>query len=86
MLYTAGTIGMHMVSATFVGAGMGWLIDNWLGTNPWGLLIGLLFGIVAGFRMVYQEAMRIIKLQEKKGQAPGSTEDVEKKDTAEKSE
>jgi ATP synthase protein I len=31
-----------------VGAGLGLLIDHWLGTSPWGLVIFLLLGFAAG--------------------------------------
>ena len=29
--------------------GLGYVADNWLGTGPWLLLLGLLMGIVVGF-------------------------------------
>lgn len=28
---------------------VGWLLDRWLGTSPWLLVVGLLLGIAAGF-------------------------------------
>ena len=41
-------------SYTIIGAlillgGIGYAIDEWRGTSPWGLLIGLLTGLVVGF-------------------------------------
>jgi ATP synthase protein I len=27
----------------------GWLLDRWFGTAPWLLVVGLIFGAVAGF-------------------------------------
>ena len=66
LMGTAGTIGLHMVSHTAVGAVAGYYLDDWLGTKPW-LFIGLLLlGIVAGFRSVYLDTRKIIKQQEKK--------------------
>lgn len=59
VLSTAGTIGLHLVSATFVGLAMGYFLDKWLGTEPWLLLIFLILGIVAGFRDVFLEVRRI---------------------------
>lgn len=59
LLYTAGTIGLHLVSATFVGLAMGYFLDMWLGTSPWLLVIFLILGIVAGFRDIFLEARRI---------------------------
>jgi ATP synthase protein I len=38
----------EFVSGVIVGAGLGWLIDRWLGTSPWGMIILLLLGFVAG--------------------------------------
>ena len=29
--------------------GVGWLLDRWLGTKPWLLVIGIVLGAVAGF-------------------------------------
>nr|WP_167941955.1 AtpZ/AtpI family protein [Desulfobaculum xiamenense] len=55
-----GTIGMHMVASTFVGLAMGYYLDKWLGTNPWFLLIFLFIGIAAGFKNVYEQAMRMM--------------------------
>ncbi|WP_028588117.1 AtpZ/AtpI family protein [Desulfocurvus vexinensis] len=58
-LADVGTMGMHMVASTFIGLGMGWYLDKWLGTRPWFLLIFLLLGIVSGFRNMFQEARRL---------------------------
>ena len=35
-----------------VGALIGWVIDRFAGTSPWGLLIMLFFGIVVAFRNI----------------------------------
>ena len=43
------SIGMTMVAATVIGLGAGYYGDRWLGTTPWLTLVGLLFGIAAGF-------------------------------------
>jgi ATP synthase protein I len=43
------SMGIAMVLATVVGLGAGYALDRWLGTNPWLTLIGLGFGIAAGF-------------------------------------
>jgi len=32
-----------------VWGGLGWLLDRWLGTEPWLLTVGSLVGIAAGF-------------------------------------
>ena len=43
------SIGLTMVAATVIGLGAGYYGDRWLGTSPWLTLVGLLFGIAAGF-------------------------------------
>jgi ATP synthase protein I len=70
-LYGVGTIGLHLVACTFVGMGMGYLLDWWLGTKPWLTMTLLLFGIAAGFRNVYLEAKRL----QRKYDRPGNAED-----------
>lgn len=42
-------VGLTLVMATVLGLGGGMLLDRWLGTSPWLMLIGLLLGIAAGF-------------------------------------
>ena len=56
LLGTASTMGLHMVSGPVVGAGLGWLVDKWLGSWPVGASVGLLFGLAAGFRNVWIDA------------------------------
>jgi ATP synthase protein I len=38
----------EFVAGILVGAGIGWLIDRWLGTSPWGMIVLLLGGFAAG--------------------------------------
>ncbi|SKA79887.1 AtpZ/AtpI family protein [Desulfobaculum bizertense] len=59
-----GSIGMQLVVSTFVGLGMGYYLDKWLGTKPWMLIIFLILGIAAGFKNVYEQAMRMMKANE----------------------
>ncbi len=37
----------EFVAGILVGAGIGWLIDKWLGTSPWALVVFLLLGFIA---------------------------------------
>jgi ATP synthase protein I len=39
--------------------GVGWLLDRWLGTKPWLLVIGIVLGAVIGF---YQFIRLTLKL------------------------
>ncbi len=45
-----------MVAGVLVGAGLGLLLDRWLGTSPWGLLVLLLLGFAAGVLNVMRAA------------------------------
>jgi ATP synthase protein I len=40
---------MEIAATTIVGAGVGWVLDRWLGTKPGLFLLFLLLGIAAGF-------------------------------------
>ncbi len=51
--YRASTIGMVLVFSIFIGAFIGYLLDNYFGTDYIFKIIGLIFGIIAGFRQVY---------------------------------
>lgn len=71
MISRAALMGTNMVACTVVGLALGYFLDKWLGTSPWMLLVWLLLGIVAGFRGMYLEAMKIHKAQSTDGEHPG---------------
>ena len=56
-----GVIGFHLVSGPLVGFCMGYGLDYWLDTGPWGKLVFLLIGIAAGFLNVYRDSRRLLK-------------------------
>jgi F0F1-type ATP synthase assembly protein I len=41
--------GYTLIGAIGLLGGLGYAVDAWRGTSPWGLLIGLLLGVVVGF-------------------------------------
>ena len=49
-------LGSEFIAAILVGAGMGYLLDRWLGTSPWLLLVMLLIGFAAGVLNVVRAA------------------------------
>lgn len=51
--YRASAIGMALVLAIFIGAFIGYLLDNWFGTNYFFKIVCTILGIIAGFRNVY---------------------------------
>lgn len=46
----------ELVGSVLVGGGVGWGIDVLTGRGPWGVLIGLALGVIAGFWGVYRLA------------------------------
>jgi ATP synthase protein I len=47
-LSIAARVGVELVAATVVGAGLGYGLDYWLGTAPWFLVVGVFLGGTAG--------------------------------------
>ena len=54
-------ISTELVAALFVGVGIGLIVDNFLGTKPFGLIIFFILGAFAGFLNVYRVMRRIEK-------------------------
>jgi ATP synthase protein I len=48
----------EFVSGVAVGGLIGWQLDEWMGTGPFGLIVFLMLGTIAGFWNVYRIAMR----------------------------
>ncbi len=46
----------ELVAGVVVGAGLGWFVDRWFGTSPWGLTVFLLLGFAAGVLNVMRSA------------------------------
>ncbi len=59
----AATMGTNFVAHTVVGLVFGYYCDKWFHTQPWGLIFWLLMGIVAGFRSMYRDAMKMSRTQ-----------------------
>jgi ATP synthase protein I len=47
-------IGVDIVAALIVGVGMGLLLDHWLGTKPWMLIVFFILGAAAGMLNVFR--------------------------------
>jgi len=70
-------LGTELVVTTLLGALMGYAVDYYFKTKPWGILIGLIFGAAAGCLTVYRTAMRM-QLEDKEnnnGDQPPKGED-----------
>ncbi len=46
----------ELVAGVLVGAFIGWALDKWLGTSPWGMFVFLLLGFAAGVMNVMRAA------------------------------
>ena len=49
-------VGLTLVISTVLGFWGGRVLDRWLGTAPWLMLVGLLLGIVSGFVNLFRAA------------------------------
>ena len=47
-------IGVELVAGLIVGTGVGWLLDRWLGTAPWLMILFFVLGAAAGMMNVYR--------------------------------
>lgn len=56
--------GIELAGTLAVGVGIGWLLDGWLGTGPWLLVLFFFLGAAAGVLNVYRAMMNM-------GLAPG---------------
>ena len=56
LAYAAAFTLFASVMAGLIG---GWLLDRWLGTNPWLLITGIVLGGAAGFYELIRSASKI---------------------------
>jgi ATP synthase protein I len=47
-------IGIELIVAIVVATGLGWAIDRWFGTRPWGMIVLFFLGVAAGMLNVYR--------------------------------
>lgn len=75
---TAGTMGLHIVSAIIVGLTIGYFLDDYFGTKPWLLMIFFFVGVIAGFKMVWEDFRKLQRREEAKKQHSSLKQDGEK--------
>jgi ATP synthase protein I len=56
MLARGFRLSTELVAGVLVGAFIGWALDKWLGTSPWGMIVFLLLGFAAGVFNVVRAA------------------------------
>jgi len=49
-------VGVELVAGVLFGVALGYGIDHWLDTKPWGMIILVFLGAIAGFMNVYRLA------------------------------
>ena len=49
------SVATEFVGAMLAGGLLGWFIDRWAGTGPWGMIVLLLLGFVTGLRSVLRQ-------------------------------
>jgi F0F1-type ATP synthase assembly protein I len=67
-LGVAFRLGTEMTVATGLGAVIGYSIDYYFGTKPWGIAVGVVLGGAAGMLNVYWAAQAMTKEIEKSDQ------------------
>jgi ATP synthase protein I len=56
---SAFMVGTHIVGGIIAGTMVGYVFDGLFHTSPWGLIIGFLLGVIAGFKNAYGELSRL---------------------------
>ncbi|KXF78425.1 hypothetical protein ATN84_01080 [Paramesorhizobium deserti] len=60
----------EFIAGVLVGAAIGWLIDHFAGTSPWGLIIFLLLGFVAGVLNILRSSGQVAQTGIQPGRMP----------------
>lgn len=55
----SNVMGVELLGATLTWAGIGWLLDRWLGTGPWLLGVGAVVGNAAGLYLIWLRGARM---------------------------
>lgn len=68
-------IATELVAALGVSVGLGLLLDRWLGTTPWLMLLLFILGAVAGFRNVVRVAQNYDAARQRERNTTGERAD-----------
>ena len=67
-------VAVEMAAGVAVGGIVGWLLDSWLNTRPWLLVVFFMLGIAAGVLNAYRASKRIAAEAEKESESAGDDE------------
>jgi len=70
-------LGSEFVAAILVGVGIGWLLDTWLKTTPWLILVMMMFGFAAGVMNVIRSAAEMNKAAKPPSAAQGAPKQLD---------
>ncbi|MCU0837237.1 MAG: AtpZ/AtpI family protein [Rhodospirillales bacterium] len=71
-LGAAWLIAAHLVTGLAVGAGIGYLLDDWWGTKPAMMIVFFVLGGVAGMRNVYRTAQGMARTMARAAEPPSA--------------
>lgn len=63
LVVTAGSLGLTLFVCIFVGVLIGRVMDEFLATSPWGIILFSLLGTVSGFWSLYKRTMACMNRQ-----------------------
>ena len=58
-MQVAFRLGTELTVATIIGGLLGYALDSYFGSKPWGLVVGIVLGVAAGCLGVYRLAMTL---------------------------
>ncbi len=64
-LLRVSTLGITFVLCTFTGLGFGLLLNKYLHLGDWVIIVGLFFGIIAGYVTVFEDLKALSRGQQK---------------------
>lgn len=73
-------LGIEFASAIAAGGIAGWLFDKWQGTQPKGVLVGLIVGIIGGGYNLIRQAMAANKREMERFKRSSGSSDLESSD------
>lgn len=51
-------LGLELAGGIAVFIGIGYLFDRWMGTDPWGMIVGAILGLAGGLYNMIREALQ----------------------------
>ena len=61
-------LGTQLTASIILVGGLGWLVDHYMASDPWGLVIGLILGSVLGFVQFLRSVQRLLSREREEKQ------------------